>query len=82
MAPRLSSIGMTSKGHLVHIRGERSERVNDNEVSAGEGVDEAGAVALAQHVQHARLVEVHQVDQVLNLVQVGWVGLQGRRGQQ
>ena len=55
------------------------EGVEHDEVAAGKGVDEATAVALSEDVQHAGLVEVSEVDQVLHCVLVGRVGL-GREG--
>ena len=50
-------------------------------MAAGKGVDEGGAVALSQHVQHAGLVEVDQIHHVLHLVQVGGVRLPGEDGE-
>ena len=59
----------------VHVAGEGAQWVHHNEVAAGKGVDEAGAVALSQNVENTWLVEVSQVYQVLHRVLVRRVGL-------
>lgn len=56
------------------------EGVEDDEVAAGEGVDEAAAVALSEDVKHAGLVEVGEVNEVLHCVLVRRVGLKREGG--
>ena len=75
-------LGLVCEAHSVHVAGERAQRVEDDEVAAGEGVDEAGTVALPQDVEDTGLVEVSEVDNVLHCVLVGWACLgRGKRGE-
>ena len=55
--------------HPVHIGGKWFEWVEYDEVVASKGVDETAAIALSEHVQYTRLVEVNKIDKVLHLVQ-------------
>ena len=48
-------------------------------MAASEGVDEAAAVPLSENMQCAALVQVHQVHQVLHLIQRTGVGLATHR---
>ena len=48
-------------------------------MTAGEGVDETGAVSLPQNVENAGLVEVGQINKILDRVLVRRVRLSGQR---
>ena len=65
----------------VYIGGQRSERVDHNEMFAGKGVDEGAAIPLSQDMQYTGLVQVYQVDNVLHFIQTLGVCLGGRRGE-
>ena len=77
VTPPLPLLLLLLVAHPVDVGGEWLERVEHDEVAAGKGVDEGGAVALSQHVQHAGLIEVDQIHHVLHLVKVGGVRLPG-----
>ena len=70
---------LTVYTYPVHVAGERLEWVHDDEVATGEGVDEAGAVALPQDVEDAGLVEVSQINKILDRVLLRRVRLSGQR---
>ena len=61
--------------HLLRVHGRGPSGTEDQQAGAGVGVQQAGAVALAQRVQDARLVEVHQRGQILQTVTGGSIGL-------
>ena len=54
--------------HSIAVQGERSERIDDYDMSSGEGVYEGGAVSLPQDVENAGLVQVGQLNNVLHPV--------------
>ena len=72
----LSTTPFEHANHPVCVQGERAERVDDDQVSSGEGVDEAAGIALTQDVEDTGLVEVSELNDVLHLVLGRRVGLQ------
>ena len=64
----------------VYIGGQRSDRVDHDEMLAGKGVDEAATISLSQHMQYTGLIQVYQVDNVFHFIQTLRVCLGGRRG--
>ena len=64
----------------VYIGGQRSDRVDHDEMLAGKGVDETATISLSQHMQYTGLVQVYQVDNVFHFIQTLGVCLGGRRG--
>ena len=62
--------------HLLRVHGRGPSGTEDQQAGAGICVQQAGTVALAQSVQDARLVEVHQRGQILQTVAGGSIGLQ------
>ncbi len=61
--------------HLVRVDGELVHRVDNDQLRPGVRVDQVGAVALAQRVQHRRLVEEAQRRHVLDPVKLRRVRL-------
>lgn len=54
--------------HLLGVHGGGPTGAEDEQAGAGIGVQQAGAIALAQSVQHAGLIEVHQRGQIFQPV--------------
>lgn len=61
--------------HLLRVHGRGPSGTEDQQAGASIRVQQAGTVALAQRVQDARLVEVHQRGQILQTVTGGSIGL-------
>lgn len=61
--------------HLLGVHSGGPPGAEDQQAGAGVRVQQASAVALAQSVHHAGLIEVHQRGQVFQTVAGGGVGL-------
>ena len=72
---QIRNIGFACQTDLFSINGQLLLRIEDDEVGACIGVDQAAAVSLPQRVEAARFIQVAQRGQVFSPVILGRVGL-------
>ena len=61
--------------YSVTIQRELAKWIYHHKMASSKGVYEARTVSLSEHMEHAGLIEVNQFNQVLHMIQRGWVSL-------